>query len=208
MKFVGHQDLIRLFHRTFRRIGITLDHSKGFHPHPKLRFTPPLALGVESSAEYLDFDTINQSLKVTDILQVLQVNLPTGIEPYELSEVPLNDPPVSAKIQQVTYKLEFPDFWKSHEMIRRAHQFRSASSFNVTVLRKGKERNVDLKQWVESIDISEHGLEIGVKSGPSGSVHPLDTVAAILGINREEVKKMKILKTSVSFDTSLNEKGD
>ena len=112
MKFVGHQDLIRLFHRTFRRIGITLDHSKGFHPHPKLRFSPPLALGIESSAEYLDFDTINQGLKVTDILQVLLVNLPTGIEPYELSEAPLNDPPVSAKIQQVTYKLEFPDFWK------------------------------------------------------------------------------------------------
>jgi hypothetical protein len=75
-------------------------------------------------------------------------------------------------------------------------------------LRKGKERNVDLKQWVESTDISEHGLEIGVKSGPSGSIHPLDTIAAILGINREEVKKMRILKTSVSFDTSLNEEGD
>ena len=208
MKFIGHQDLIRLFHRTFRRIGITLDHSKGFHPHPKLRFTPPLALGIESSAEYLDFDTINQSLKVTDILQALQLNLPTGIEPFELNEAPLNDPPVSAKIQRVTYKLEFPDFWRSQEMMHRAHEFRSASSFNVTVLRKGKERNVDLKLWVETISISEHGLEIGMKSGPSGSVHPLDTVAAILGINREEAKKMKILKTSVSFDTSLNEKED
>jgi hypothetical protein len=47
-----------------------------------------------------------------------------------------------------------------------------------------------------------------MRSGPSGSIHPLDTVAAILGINREEAKKMKILKTSVSFDTSLNEKED
>jgi radical SAM family uncharacterized protein/radical SAM-linked protein len=208
MKFVGHQDLIRLFHRTFRRIGITLDHSKGFHPHPKLRFTPPLALGIESNAEYLDFDTINQSLSATDILQALQENLPAGIEPFELSEVPLNGPPVSAKIQRVTYKLEFPDFWKGREMIRSAHQFRSASSFNVPVLRKGKERNVDLKEWVETTDISEHGLEIVMRSGPSGSIHPLDTIAAILGIDREEVKKMKILKTSVSFDTSLNEKGD
>jgi radical SAM-linked protein len=208
MKFVGHQDLIRVFHRAFRRSGITLDYSKGFHPHPKLRFSPPLALGIESSAEYLDFDAINPSLNVTDILQALQVNLPTGIEPFDLSEAPLNGPPVSAKIQQVTYRVEFPDFCKRPEMIRRAHQFWSASSFNFTLSRKGKERNVDLKQWVEAIKISEYGLEIGVRSGPSGSVHPLDTVAAILGVNREEAKKMKILKTSVSFDTSLNEKED
>ncbi len=52
MRFLGHQDLIRVFHRTFRRKGIALDYSKGFHPHPRLRFSPPLALGVESRSEY------------------------------------------------------------------------------------------------------------------------------------------------------------
>ena len=38
MRFLGHQDVIRVFHRAFRREGIALDHSRGFHPHPKLRF--------------------------------------------------------------------------------------------------------------------------------------------------------------------------
>ncbi len=208
MRFVGHQDLIRLFHRAFRRIGIRLDYSKGFHPHPKLRFSPPLALGIESNAEYLDFDTIDHSRNVVDLLQDLRKNLPAGIEPFDIIEGPLNDPPVSAKIQQVTYKVEFSDIWKSAEMMQRAHQFRSTSSFKLTTLRKGKERNLDLREWVEITSISEHGLEMAIRSGPSGSVHPIDTLAAILGIDREEAKNMKILKTSVSFDTSLGQEGD
>ncbi len=202
MKFVGHQDLIRIFHRAFHRIRIRLDYSKGFHPHPRLRFSPPLALGVESRAEYLDFDAVNPTPSVGNIFRALLEHLPGGIEPLELVEASLNDPPVSAKIQQVTYKVEFPDSPEVGEMAQRAHQFRLTPTANITILRKGKQRNLDLKEWVKDLIVSDDGLEIVLRSGPSGSVHPLDMAAAILGLHRDQVKEMRIVKTSVSFDTS------
>ena len=64
MRLIGHQDIIRLFQRAFRRGGMRLDYSNGFHPHPRLRFSPPLALGLESMAEYVDFDLVNSILDV------------------------------------------------------------------------------------------------------------------------------------------------
>jgi len=207
MKFVGHQDLIRIFHRAFRRIKIKLDYSKGFHPHPRLRFSPPLALGVESRAEYLDFDAVNPTPGAANIFQALQEHLPAGIEPLELVETSLNDPPVCGKIQQVTYKVEFSDSPEIGELAQRAHQFRLTPTANITILRKGKDRNLDLKEWVKDLAVLDDGLEIVVRSGPSGSPHPLDMVAAILGLQRDQVKEMRIVKTSVSFDaTSQSEK--
>ena len=202
MKFVGHQDLIRIFHRAFRRMRIRLDYSKGFHPHPRLRFSPPLALGVESRAEYLDFDAINPTPSAPNIFQALVEHLPGGIEPLELFEASLNDPPVSAIIQQVCYKVEFPDTTEVGEMAERAHQFRLAPTASITIMRKGKERSLNLKEWVKDLIVSDEGLEIVLMSGPSGSVHPLDMAAAILGLHRDQVKEMRIVKTSVSFGAS------
>ena len=76
MRFIGHQDIIRLFQRAFRRGGMRLDYSNGFHPHPRLRFSPPLALGLESMAEYVDFDLVNSILKVADISETLKAEPP------------------------------------------------------------------------------------------------------------------------------------
>ncbi len=200
MKFLGHQDIIRLFHRAFRRSGITLDYSKGFHPHPRLRFSPPLALGVESIAEYVDFDLITEQSDFMIDVQDFQKYFPAEIKIFELNRLPLNDSPVSAKIQRVTYKVEFGDFLTRSELSKNADLFRSAESYNTKMVRKGKERNIDLKEWIESIQISDTSFEIVVRCSPGGSVHPLDTIGAILQMNRDEIKKMRIVKTSVSFE--------
>ncbi len=78
MRFLGHQDLIRLFQRAFRRATLRLDYSRGFHPHPKLRFSPPLALGVESVTEYLDFDLVDENSDADQIASRLNANLPSA----------------------------------------------------------------------------------------------------------------------------------
>jgi radical SAM family uncharacterized protein/radical SAM-linked protein len=202
MKLLGHQDLIRMFHRTFRRAGITLDYSKGFHPHPKLRFSPPLALGVESIAEYLDFDVVNCNSTVPRIMDMLLEYLPVGINPLDLAEISLRESTVSGKIQSVTYKIEYSDSDPEGSCLRKAREFRSASSFELTSDRKGKVRRLDLKEWVVDLVIGESALKVTLLSGPEGSVHPLAAAAAILGLTRDEAKKLRILKTSVSFTAS------
>lgn len=51
-EYFSHLDVIRHLGRIFRRAGLTLENSDGFHPHPKLFLGPPSGTGVASEAEY------------------------------------------------------------------------------------------------------------------------------------------------------------
>ena len=104
-RFLGHRDVVRAFHRAFRRAGLKLAYSSGFHPHPEMRFPFPLSLGVESVAEDVDFDLSDTHQDVETIIKTLAKSLPEGLGPIELNEIALNDPPVSSKIQRVTYEI-------------------------------------------------------------------------------------------------------
>jgi radical SAM family uncharacterized protein/radical SAM-linked protein len=54
MAYLSHLDLIRALPRSFRRIGVPLFYTSGFHPKPDMTFSPALSLGVASLAEILD----------------------------------------------------------------------------------------------------------------------------------------------------------
>ena len=45
IRYISHLDLLRLFKRSFKRVGIKLQYSQGFNPHPKMSFAQPLSLG-------------------------------------------------------------------------------------------------------------------------------------------------------------------
>jgi radical SAM family uncharacterized protein/radical SAM-linked protein len=52
--FLSHLELMRLLGRLFRRAGLQVGYSLGFHPKPSLTFAPALGLGVPSLGELLD----------------------------------------------------------------------------------------------------------------------------------------------------------
>jgi radical SAM family uncharacterized protein/radical SAM-linked protein len=199
MRFLSHHDVVRAFHRAFRRAEIKLAYSKGFHPHPKLRFSPPLSLGVESTAEYVDFDVVNQHANPSTVGEALSRNLPAGFALMELTEISLSEPPVSAKIQQVSYEIRSFGSVSSDEIRDKIRAFNARETFPIEVKRKGKTRSMDLRASVEKLELSDSGVTMVIKSGPSGSINPLDAIAAILGRSREEVRSMNIIKTAVEF---------
>lgn len=202
MRFLGHRDLIRVFSRAFRRAGMKLAYSKGFHPHPRLKFSPPLSVGVESVAEYLDFELVGSKGGAETISPSLEKNLPHGVTMLELSEIPLNDPPVSAKIQQFTYEISEFGSLSPEEIGQRVGQFHSSEVFPITLERKGKTRTRDLKTAVENLQFAGSSLTMTLKADPSHFVNPLEAAAAILGTNREHVRGMKVLKRSVGLISS------
>jgi radical SAM-linked protein len=51
---LGHLDVIRELPRIFRRVGISMVYTNGFHPKPDMSFGPALSLGVMSLDEYAD----------------------------------------------------------------------------------------------------------------------------------------------------------
>ncbi len=199
MKFLGHQDLIRAFHRACRRCGFKLSYSQGFHPHPKLRFSPPVPVGVESLAEFVEFDLQEASLGTAHLLEALTKELPEGLFPMEIAQIPLNDSPISAKIQQLTYEIRLPESFSSDLAAARIKVFQDADTWEIAREHKGKTTSRDLKPCVEAVKCSGSLVQLVLRAGPSGSVNPLDAAAAVLGLSRQEVRTMNILKTDATY---------
>ena len=52
--FLGHLDFQRQLQLALRRSGLPIAYSKGYHPHPLVKFGPPLPVGVRGEREVLD----------------------------------------------------------------------------------------------------------------------------------------------------------
>ena len=81
---VSHIDNLRAVTYALRRADIDVEYSQGYNPHMELGFSSPLALGVESIAEYV-------SLKANysdDILERLNAVCPDGLSFTRVFNVP------------------------------------------------------------------------------------------------------------------------
>lgn len=75
-RFLSHLDMARTFFRAMRRARFPLKYSEGFHAHPKMRFSPPLSVGVESLCEYCRVTLIDET-RAPDVLKAaLQEAMP------------------------------------------------------------------------------------------------------------------------------------
>jgi radical SAM family uncharacterized protein/radical SAM-linked protein len=77
--FLSHLDLVRHLPRAFRRAGLEIYYSHGFHPKPGISFGPALGLGIPSLGELLDVKLVDR-LPAEEILARLRAVSPPGIE--------------------------------------------------------------------------------------------------------------------------------
>ena len=76
--YISHLDLMRTFQRIFARAGVTVKHSEGFNPRPKISRALPLSLGQESVCEILDFCLVSGSA-LEELPDKLNAVSPEGI---------------------------------------------------------------------------------------------------------------------------------
>ena len=106
MKYISHLDMIKLFKNSFKKAGIKLAYSQGFNPHPKMGFAQPLSLGYSSTCELLEFET-KESLQTHEILELLQGNIPKGIEIFGCKNF-TNKRSFAARSYAATYEITIP----------------------------------------------------------------------------------------------------
>jgi hypothetical protein len=120
----------------------------------------------------------------------------------------LNEPTISAKIQQVTYEFTLNDSVAPEAVISRMREFDGSPTCMISRTHKGKTTTRNLKDLVEKIDLSGSLFQLSLKVSPSGSVHPLDAAAEILGLDRDAVKTMRIRKTSVVCGSTAEDRNE
>lgn len=109
IRFISHLDLMRAFSRACIRAGIPVAVTKGFTPHLKMSFGPPLSVGMTSSGEILDMYT-EKEVDTVWLKEKLQEVLPEGITIDNINEVPIDEPSLCASLDRAVYRIKIqPD---------------------------------------------------------------------------------------------------
>jgi radical SAM family uncharacterized protein/radical SAM-linked protein len=113
IRFTSHRDLMLMIESLFRRVGIELAFSEGFHPHPKMVFASALSTGVESLGEYLDITTIRE-YDPLQLHQSLNSQSQPGLDFSHIVQLGQNTKKISADIQA----FQFLVFLRCRESVR------------------------------------------------------------------------------------------
>jgi radical SAM family uncharacterized protein/radical SAM-linked protein len=189
--YLGHLDLVRHLPRIFRRAGLELYYTVGFHPKPEVTFGPALGLGIPSLGELLDV-SLTEALEADELLARLRaVSLP-GIDLLEAARLGDNDRALGRVVSSAEFAARLPD-----DADLTAALALLASSAPLVVKResdKGLARTVDVRRSLgqvlpfddpsvrQRLDWPTGALvRFSVGVSHEGSARPIEVVRALFG---------------------------
>ncbi|MCX7761479.1 MAG: TIGR03960 family B12-binding radical SAM protein [Candidatus Kryptonium sp.] len=192
LKYISHLDLVRLFNRIFRKSGLKVAYTQGFHPHPKFSFSAPLPLGYSSLCEFIDFE-LEDHLDVEGIKDRLASNLPDGMRVIEIKEISKPKESLDKQINLFEYKIYFT----SEKLADQIQSFLSKDEILIhKVNQNGKLKTLNIRKYIREININNNGFTLQIIRDKDGVMPRVDLILEILlGLNKEEIKKLKIERT-------------
>ncbi|MGZ3454645.1 MAG: TIGR03960 family B12-binding radical SAM protein [Polyangiales bacterium] len=194
--FLGHLDLARALPRVFRRLGLPLFYSQGFHPKPDLTFGPALSLGVASLEEYVDAK-ISAEIDPKAILAELNAHAPDGLVFEGASTLGPEDPSIAKVLADGAYARyvvgvptsalphaglvtrAIDDDWVTALRSEIEGQLEGGS---LVVLREidGIKKKVDVRHYLRKVTVGT-GAEVLARAGVVGDLIPIEIEVALSG---------------------------
>ena len=188
-KYISHLDLLRVFKRAFKVMGLDIRYSNGYNPHPKMSFAQPLSLGYSSLCEYLEFETITphdpESLK-----EDLAKNLPRDLAITELFQFDSEVKTLAAESDACEYRIFVP-FEGTEEEFRDLFTSYMAQD-RITALKKMKKtktlEEVDIMDKIRSWKVSKEGdnavIDCILDSGSHSNLSPELVIKSFLDFSK------------------------
>ena len=194
-RYLSHLETVAQFYRAFRRAGLNLRMSQGFHPQPRMVFATPLSVGLASRDEYLTIHLIDPP-EAEEITRRLAGELLPGLEILSvvLSRPP-RKPPVAAGAR---FRIESEVDCFYEENLAEA-----LSREELPVDKPGKKglRRVDLKTLLSDIKVlTPRRLELTLLTGPYGSVRPELALQALFGPQAPSRDLISVLKLETMLE--------
>ncbi len=201
MRFLGHLELMKVIKRALRRAGLPVKYSEGFHPMPKLSFSPPTSLGVESLDESLVMTLVGAPLPVEKIITRLNIQMPEGMSFKSSSRESLKVTSGSDMMQKIEYIISFEDnpggFHIDSERIDGyIKDFVSGDTFPAIITKGEKSRSVDIKSHIVEIRRLEGArVSLILAIQATAGIRPIDVLVHVFHIPAPEAPLVPILKT-------------
>jgi radical SAM-linked protein len=176
--------------RAFKRAGLNLAHSKGYHPMPKVSFHCALPVGTESMQETLDIELIDVP-NTTSLMKDINLQLPAGIS---VTSVTLISPGRKKERLKESHFLITLNGIKLKE--KDLDRFLTSDYFPAIKLTKKGANKVDLRQLVKSMSlISPNSIKLVVKHTSRGELRPAEIIRNVFALQDSDLTSIRILKT-------------
>lgn len=194
--FVSHAEMLKVFQRACARAGLKVQHSQGFNPHPKLSLSLPRPVGVESDDELLCVQ-MNGDLNESEIKTRLSEQLPEGCELLSVSLAKTNKP---VQPCLATYIVPVQPVCVNDKLTATIEHLLASDSLIIERHREikvSKFRRVDVRPFLESIELDSRDIVIVCKITSSGSIR-VDEILKLLEIDAEKLTA-PVRRTNVQF---------
>lgn len=190
LRWISHRDLIRVWERLFRRAGVALSMTEGFHPKPRMNFPSALAVGIAGIDELVEVD-LAEPHTADSLRSAIVSELPPGMEVKQIDV--LDAPDRKAQAASITFELPIPPE-RQAEVANRIDSF--SGSVSHSILREGRDKPVDLRPLVSDLSLTNGNLRMQLPVGREGSARPREVLEA-LGIAELELEGCFLTRTQV-----------
>lgn len=183
IRFVAHNDMLRMFSRACARAALPVSFTAGFNPRIRLSLPFPRPVGQSSNAERLLLD-LTEPLESTDVLARLAPQMPAGVTLCGAHRLSPSD---SCPPARVRYWVAQPPDDLDAMRARVQHLLRSESVAITRVRHKdGKSRVVDIRPYVAALEAAPEGVDLTLTIDDSGSATP-EEVCSALGMEADAI---------------------
>jgi radical SAM-linked protein len=200
LKFISHLDIMRLWQRALHRADIPLAYTEGFSPHPRISLAAPLAVGVTSQSELMDFFCAKWVSPHSFTTAVSQ-QLPPGIEILQVHMVAPTLPSLQSQVSHAEYEVE-AETDKDQTAIKAAlDSLLALKELPWHHQRDTGTRNYDLRALIDDLWLASwhygHGtIGMRLRCDSSGSGRPEQVAAALEFSYPTSIRRTKlVLKT-------------
>ena len=181
-RFLSHNDLANALRRAFRRAGVAVIRSAGFHPKMLVSYLPALPLGMVGREECLEFKS-NREFSEVDFLGRVNNSLPLGIRFLSLVRLADKQPTLGEALEGMVYSLDWQNPDVQHAVQAARQEIGEVSLDDETLLKElirkafpqpdGHGLNITL-------DAGRRRLVIELKYQAQGGLRAQDVVRALL----------------------------
>ncbi len=200
-RFLGHLDTVRAILMAARRSGLPMDYSKGFHPAPRVRFSLPIPLGMESLCETVEFKLIH-TIDPTEFKKAINDALPPGLRLTRVRCATLKIDEGFDKLNKIWYLCLLRIFKaeEAYRLFNLASRIRAGEIKNYHVLTKNGPVEVPISKCLLIEDIKQMSqwikFHVQIKGLPSG-VRAFTLITGLFGVEGKRGREIRMIKIKV-----------
>jgi len=190
--FISHLDILKVIQRAFRRANMHLEHSKGFNPHPKVHFAPPLPLFTSSEGEYMDVET-KEDFSEDELLKRLNKALPENLHIIEAEKLEEGAKSLGKSLYCGVYKITFTLNQKEEGLCKKINDFINNSN-EINITKKNKKNKIvtkNIKPSIFDFECYEFENKIIIKTKLSLRTNEILSPTNIINVLKETFKELR-----------------